>query len=169
LLDPLEALPGVGPTLARLLEEATGGDRVFDLLLHLPERVVIRRRVASPEDAPPDQDCILEVEVKSLRAARARSTGRPYVEVRATSGGWPLTIRYMNGRLPWIQKLLPPGSVPLPGWPRAGRGQPRLGDAEPALGRAAGGAAAGRADLAAGARPDAEAADRRHGRRRWSA
>jgi ATP-dependent DNA helicase RecG len=110
LLDPLEALPGVGPTLARLLEEATGGDRVFDLLLHLPERVVIRRRVASPEDAPPDQDCILEVEVKSLRAARARSTGRPYVEVRATSGGWPLTIRYMNGRLPWIQKLLPTGS-----------------------------------------------------------
>ena len=110
LLAPLGELHGVGPTLARLLEEATGGDRVLDLLLHLPERVILRRRVASPEEAPPDQDCILEVEVKSLRAARARSTGRPYVEVKAVSGGWPLTIRYMNGRLPWIQKLLPPGS-----------------------------------------------------------
>ena len=111
LLSPLADLHGVGPTLAKLLAEATGGERVLDLLLHLPERVIIRRRVASPEEAPPDQDCVLEVEVTSLRAARAKSTGRPYVEVKAQAGGWPLTIRYMNGRLPWIQKLLPAGSV----------------------------------------------------------
>ncbi len=110
LLAPFESLDGVGPTLAALLAEATGGSRVVDLLLHLPERVVIRRRVASPEDAPLDADCVLEVEVKSLRAARARTTGRPYVEVKAVAGGWPLTIRYMNGRLPWIGKLLPAGS-----------------------------------------------------------
>ena len=111
LLAPLQALPGVGPTLAQLLAEATGGTRVLDLLLHLPERVVIRRRVSSPADAPPDQDCVLRVEVRSLRAARSKATGRPYVEVRAAAGGRPLTIRYMNGRLPWIQKLMPPGSV----------------------------------------------------------
>ena len=111
LLAPLADLRGVGPTLAKLLAEATGGERVLDLLLHLPERVIIRRRVTSPEEAPPDQDCVLEVEVTSLRAARAKSTGRPYVEVKAQAGGWPLTIRYMNGRLPWIQKLLPAGSV----------------------------------------------------------
>jgi ATP-dependent DNA helicase RecG len=111
LLAPVAELQGVGPTLAALLAEATGGDRVLDLLLHLPERVIIRRRVTSPEDAPPDQDCVLEVEVKSLRAARAKSTGRPYVEVKAIAGGRPLTIRYMNGRLPWIQKLLPAGSI----------------------------------------------------------
>jgi ATP-dependent DNA helicase RecG len=110
LLAPLTDLAGVGPTLAALIEEAAGGDRVLDLLLHLPERVVVRKRVASPEEAPLDQDCVLEVEVKSLRAARAKSTGRPYVEVKALAGGWPLTIRYMNGRLPWIQKLLPAGS-----------------------------------------------------------
>ncbi|WP_368415023.1 ATP-dependent DNA helicase RecG [Falsiroseomonas sp.] len=111
VLAPVADLHGVGPTLAKLLAEATGGERVLDLLLHLPERVIIRRRVASPEEAPPDQDCVLEVEVTSLRAARAKSTGRPYVEVKAQAGGWPLTIRYMNGRLPWIQKLLPAGSV----------------------------------------------------------
>lgn len=111
LLAPVASLAGVGPTLARLLVEATGGDRVIDLLLHLPERVVIRKRVPSPEEAPLDQDCVLEVEVKSLRAARSRSTGRPYVEVRCTAGGWPLTLRHMNGRLPWIEKLLPRGST----------------------------------------------------------
>jgi ATP-dependent DNA helicase RecG len=100
-------MEGVGATLAKLLAEATGGSRVLDLLLHLPERVVIRRRVASPAEAPLDQDCILEVEVKALRAARSGRTGRPYVEVRASAGGKPLTLRFMNGRLPWIQKLLP--------------------------------------------------------------
>ncbi|WP_439548368.1 ATP-dependent DNA helicase RecG [Falsiroseomonas sp.] len=110
LLAPLRELPGVGETLARLLAEATGGDRVLDLLLHLPERVIIRRRVPSPSEAPPDQDCILEAEIVSLRAARSGRTGRPYVEVKATAGGKPLTLRFMNGRLPWIQKLLPEGS-----------------------------------------------------------
>jgi ATP-dependent DNA helicase RecG len=111
LLAPLDSLPGVGPTLAKLLAEATGGDRVLDLLLHLPERVIERARVASPEEAPLDRDCVLAVEVRGLRAARSRSTGRPYVEVKALAGGWPLTIRFMNGRFAWIQKQLPPGSV----------------------------------------------------------
>ncbi len=111
LLAPVSTLPGVGPTLAKLLEEATGGGRVLDLLLHLPERVVQRERAPSPAEAPVDRDCILDVEVKSLRAARARATGRPYVEVKALSGGWPLTLRFINGRLAWIEKLLPAGSV----------------------------------------------------------
>jgi ATP-dependent DNA helicase RecG len=106
LLAPLASLPGVGPTLAKLLAEACGGDRVLDLLLHLPERVVIRRRVASPADALPDADCVLEVEVRALRAAQAR-TGRPYVEVRANSGGRAVMLRFFNARLPWIQKRLP--------------------------------------------------------------
>ena len=110
LLAPLAELPGVGATLSKLLAEATGGDRVFDLLLHLPERVVVRRRAASPAEAPLDQDCILEVEVTALRAARSGRTGRPYVEVKASAGGKPLTLRFMNGRLPWIQKLLPENS-----------------------------------------------------------
>jgi len=113
LLAPLASLPGVGPTLAKLLAEATGGARVLDLLLHLPERVVIRRRVAGPAEAPLDADCILEVEVRSLRAARSQRTGRPYVEVQAVSGGEKLTIRFINGRLPWIEKQLPRDSFRL--------------------------------------------------------
>ncbi len=111
LLAPLDSLPGVGPTLAKLLAEATGGTRVLDLLLHLPERVIERLRVPSPDLAPLDRDCVLEVEVKALRAARAKSTGRPYVEVKALAGGWPITLRFMNGRLAWIEKLLPRGGV----------------------------------------------------------
>ncbi len=101
----------MGETLAKLLREATGGGRVLDLLLHLPERVVIRRRAASPAEAPAEQDCILEVLPMQLRAARSGRTGRPFVEVKALAGSQPLTLRFMNGRLPWIQKLLPPDGI----------------------------------------------------------
>jgi ATP-dependent DNA helicase RecG len=113
LLAPLDSLPGVGPTLARLLAEATGGTRVLDLLLHLPERVVLRQPVASPAEAPLDADCILEVEVRGLRAAHSGRTGRPYVEVKTVAGGRALTLRFFNSRLPWIEKLLPPASFRL--------------------------------------------------------
>ncbi|MDO9502408.1 MAG: ATP-dependent DNA helicase RecG [Falsiroseomonas sp.] len=109
LLAPLDGLPGVGRTLAALLAEAAGGPRVLDLLLHLPERVVIRRRAATPAEAPLDQDCVLAVTATAHRAARSGRSQRSYVEVRAESGGQPLVLRFMNGRLPWILKLLPPG------------------------------------------------------------
>ncbi|MFC3002131.1 ATP-dependent DNA helicase RecG [Falsiroseomonas tokyonensis] len=111
LLAPLAGLPGVGKTLAALLAEAAGGDRVLDLLLHLPERVVIRRKAATPAEAPLDQDCVLQVVALAHRAARSGRSFRPFVEVRAESGGRPLVLRFMNGRLPWITKLLPVGET----------------------------------------------------------
>ncbi|WP_328733411.1 ATP-dependent DNA helicase RecG [Falsiroseomonas selenitidurans] len=109
LLGPIGGLPGVGTTLARLLAEACGGPRIFDLLLHLPERVVVRQLVATPAEAPLDADCVLEAVALGHRAARSGRSLRPYVEVRAEAGGRPITLRFMNGRLPWILKLLPPG------------------------------------------------------------
>ncbi|MBU8545636.1 ATP-dependent DNA helicase RecG [Roseomonas sp. ROY-5-3] len=111
LLDPIDGLPGVGKTMAALLAEAAGGTRVFDLLLHLPERVVIRARAATPAEAPLDQDCVLEAVALGHRAARSGRSQRPYVEVRAEVAGRPITLRFMNGRLPWILKLMPPGEV----------------------------------------------------------
>ena len=39
----LETLSGVGPKLKPLLERLVGGDTLWDLLLHLPERWVDRR------------------------------------------------------------------------------------------------------------------------------
>nr|WP_256444335.1 ATP-dependent DNA helicase RecG [Siccirubricoccus sp. G192] len=112
LMAPLATLPGVGPALARRLTEAVGGDRVLDLLFHLPERYASRIPVSGPAEAPADAEVILRAEVVSLRGARSKS-GRPYVEVRAESGGKRLLIRYINGRVEWLQKLLPPGTERL--------------------------------------------------------
>ena len=43
LFAPLTTLHGVGPTVAGLIARATGGERVIDLLFHLPERYLDRR------------------------------------------------------------------------------------------------------------------------------
>ena len=112
LLAPLAGLPWVGPIIAKRLKEAVGGERVLDLLFHLPERYAQRIRVDSPVEAPLDAEVILPALVTSLRAARSK-LGRPYVEVRAEAAGKRLLIRYINGNLGWLQKLLPPGTERL--------------------------------------------------------
>ena len=112
LLVPLASLPGVGPQIAKRLAEAVGGDRVLDLLFHLPERYARRIRVESPEDAPPDTEVILPVLVGSLRGLRSR-TGRPFVELRAEAAGKRLVVRFINGRLDWLGRLLPEGTERL--------------------------------------------------------
>ena len=43
LFRPLTTLHGVGPTVAGLMKRATGGERVIDLLFHLPESYLDRR------------------------------------------------------------------------------------------------------------------------------
>jgi ATP-dependent DNA helicase RecG len=108
LLAPLVALPGVPAAAWTRVAALVGGTRPVDLLLHLPERFESRVAVARPEDATPGARIRLRAVAESHRAARARS-GRGYVEVRARAGGSPLLLRFMNGRLPWLLKLLPPG------------------------------------------------------------
>ena len=109
LSAPLAALPGVGPALAKRLRDAVGGDRVLDLLFHLPERYASRLPVSSPADAPEDQEVVLRALVVSLRAARSK-TGRPYAEVRTEAAGHRLLLRYINGRMDWLARQMPPGT-----------------------------------------------------------
>jgi len=107
LLAPLDALPGVPAASWARVAALVGGKRPIDLLLHLPERFESRTAVLRPEDAAPGSRVRLRVVAEAHRAARARS-GRGYVEVRARAAGSPLVLRFMNGRLAWLLKLLPP-------------------------------------------------------------
>ncbi|MBY0335200.1 MAG: ATP-dependent DNA helicase RecG [Acetobacteraceae bacterium] len=108
LLAPLSTLPGVGPKRAALLAEAAGGDRVRDLLFHLPERHAVRALVVHPAEAPLDGEARLAVVAQKHRVAVAGS-GRRYVETRATAAGEPLTIRFINGWIATVERQLPPG------------------------------------------------------------
>ena len=63
LFAPLTRLPGIGPALAPLLARAIGGDRVIDLLFHLPESYLDRRARPTIAQAQPGQVATLAVEV----------------------------------------------------------------------------------------------------------
>jgi len=108
LLAPLAALPGVGPKRAALLAKAAGGERVLDLLFHLPERIAERLRVAHPAQAPAEAECILRVTPTAIRPATSRLTNRRYVEVRTAEG---VTIRILNGWLATVERQFPRGEA----------------------------------------------------------
>ena len=107
---PLVSLPGIGPKLAALLEQAIGGKRVLDLLLHLPERFAERVAVPGPEAALPDRDSVFPVVAEAHRAVRS-AKGARYVEVRAAAGEARVVLRFMNAHLPWIEGKLPRGAA----------------------------------------------------------
>ncbi len=63
LFAPLTDLRGVGPTLAGLMKRACGGDRVIDLLFHLPESFIDRREQVSLRALVPGQTATVAVDV----------------------------------------------------------------------------------------------------------
>ena len=103
---PLASLPGIGPTRAALVEKATGGSRVLDLLFHLPERIAERVHVARPEDAPADAEAVLAVTPLAARAAISKATRRRYIELRTEER---VTLRFMGGFLGSVERQLPRG------------------------------------------------------------
>ncbi|MFL1460826.1 ATP-dependent DNA helicase RecG [Roseococcus sp. DSY-14] len=107
-MAPLAALPGVGPKRAALLAKAAGGERVLDLLFHLPERIAERLRVAHPAQAPAEAEAILRVTATAIRPAKSRLTNRRYVEVRTAEG---VTIRILNGWLATVERQFPRGEA----------------------------------------------------------
>ncbi len=63
LFAPLTNLRGVGEAIAKLLARAADGDRIIDLLFHLPEGHVDRRARIRLADAVPGEVATVEVEV----------------------------------------------------------------------------------------------------------
>ncbi|HET6182787.1 MAG TPA: ATP-dependent DNA helicase RecG [Acetobacteraceae bacterium] len=85
LFAPLTSLRGIGPALTRLLAKAIGGERVIDLLFHLPESYVDRRARTTLAAAQPGKVATVAVEVIRCEAPlRSRQPWR--VIVRDGSG-----------------------------------------------------------------------------------
>ena len=110
LMAPLAGLKGVKENEARLIAKAAGGARVLDLLLHLPERYLVRRRIDRPSEAPAEGEVLVAVTIGSHKAGRS-AQGRPYVRVRCEAGGEPLTAFMMNWQKAWAEKALPAGAT----------------------------------------------------------
>ncbi len=86
-LDPLFAelgsLRGVGDALGKLMARALGGDRVIDLLFHVPESYIDRRQRTTIRAALPLQTVTLEVEVMTITPPE---TPRQPTKVTVTDG-----------------------------------------------------------------------------------
>jgi len=85
LFAPLTSLSGIGPAVAALIARAADGDRVIDLLFHLPESYLDRSARPSIRDAKPGTVATLAVEV--VRHERPATSRQPWrVVVRNDTG-----------------------------------------------------------------------------------
>lgn len=103
LFAPLTSLPRVGPTLAGLLKRATHGERVLDLLFHMPESYVDRRARPSIRQARPGQCVTLAVAV--VRHEKPANQRQPWRVVVTDGTGFVELVFFHFNR----DKQLPPG------------------------------------------------------------
>jgi ATP-dependent DNA helicase RecG len=76
LFAPLTSLRGIGPAVAALIARAAGGDRVIDLLFHMPESYLDRSARPTIRTAKPGTVATLAVEV--VRHERPATSRQPW-------------------------------------------------------------------------------------------
>ncbi|MEL8055066.1 MAG: ATP-dependent DNA helicase RecG [Pseudomonadota bacterium] len=106
LFQPLDALPGIGPKLKLTLERLTGGDTVWDLLLHMPDRWLDRRPRDTFDDLVADEVATVRGEVQAVISPY---TDRAPTRVRLFDGRAFLTLTYFRADGRWLQGQFPIG------------------------------------------------------------
>ncbi len=112
LFAPLATLRGVGEALSVLIARATGGDRVVDLLFHLPQSFIDRRARRRLRDTTPGEIATVEVEVLAIEPPATR---RQPTKVRVTDGSGFAELVFFNrfpaNRLPIGGRVLVSGRI----------------------------------------------------------
>ena len=114
LFSPLTTLKGVGPTVGALIAKAAGGERVIDLLFHLPESYLDRRQRPTIAQARPGQIATLAVEV--VRHEPPANQRQPWRVVVTDGTGFAELVFFKFNRerqMPVGAKLLVSGKVEL--------------------------------------------------------
>lgn len=104
LFAELDTLPGIGPKLKVTFERLLGGNTVWDLLLHLPERWLDRRIKASFEEMVPGEVATVQGEVQSHISPKGAN--QPYRVRLADESGF-LTLVFFRGDGRWLTGQLP--------------------------------------------------------------
>ncbi len=76
LLSPLSYLNGIGPKLSQLITHAIGGNRIIDLLFHLPNSIIDRRYRPKLQNAIPGKIATLQIEITHIE--KPRHTKQPW-------------------------------------------------------------------------------------------
>lgn len=107
-LDPLfralTTLPGVGPRNAKLFEKILDGDKVLNLLWHMPVDFIDRRFSPTVAEAPEGRIATMELTVVS-HAPNPRKN-LPY-RVKARDDSGTITLTFFHANKGWIEKQLP--------------------------------------------------------------
>jgi ATP-dependent DNA helicase RecG len=107
LFAPTTSLPGVGPRVAKLLTQVAG-ERVIDLLWHLPMGIVDRRFAPQVADAVPGRVATLTVSVDEHRPPPPGSSRVPYrVYCSDDSGG--IQLVFFHSKADYLTRILPAG------------------------------------------------------------
>jgi ATP-dependent DNA helicase RecG len=104
LFAPLTSLRGIGPAVAGLIARVCGGDRLIDLLFHMPESYLDRRYRPTIRDARPGQVATLAVEV--VRHERPSNSRQPWRIVVKDATGTAELVFFKFTR----EAQMPPGA-----------------------------------------------------------
>ena len=107
LFQPIRQFIQLSQYSYRLVKKCCGGDRVIDILLHLPSGISKR---TSDEDYFKDGEK-LTVVLTVLKHVVPRFKKSPYRIVGQTSSGNIVTIIYFNYRIAYLRKVLPIGGT----------------------------------------------------------
>lgn len=107
LFEPVDTLPGIGPKLRPVFERLIDGDRVWDLLLHLPERWLDRRVRDTFDDLEPGETATVCGEVHSYKAPYGDR--QPHRVILYDGTGF-LTLVFFRADGRWLQAQFPVGT-----------------------------------------------------------
>jgi ATP-dependent DNA helicase RecG len=105
LFRPVTTLPGLGPRIAKLVERLAG-DKVVDLLWHLPSGLIDRRFSPRIKDAPAGAVATITVHVDKHVKPPARRA--PY-RVKVSDDTGRMDLVFFNAHDDWLAKTLPVG------------------------------------------------------------
>lgn len=104
LFRPIDAITGIGPKLKPLFEHLVGGETVWDMLLHLPERWLDRRPVAKFSDAITDELTTIRGIVSQVKLP---FNDRSPAQVELTDGEDRIKLVYFRADKKWLQNQFP--------------------------------------------------------------
>ncbi|MFQ5955072.1 MAG: ATP-dependent DNA helicase RecG [Kiloniellales bacterium] len=108
LFSPAITVPGIGPRIAKLIAKLVGGDRVVDLIWHLPVGLIDRRFAPTVAEAPAGA-----IATMTLRVERHRPPPNPrlpYKVICADPTG-RLELVFFHANRDYLERVLPVGET----------------------------------------------------------
>ena len=103
LFATISSISGIGPKIEQLFKKLLG-NKLINLLLHIPYNVIKRKNLENLLEAPLKTN--ITIKVKIIKHSPSVFKRQPY-KVKCICGDVPLDLVFFNARHPVIKKNLP--------------------------------------------------------------